>query len=267
MLDGNYNDSNVVVQNRNEDASNRIGQNDYIINCPVAWCHGSSYGVTLSLKNTMGYLDSPNRVHSTNKRWLHENSQHSSIESKQMFGIMDAIEGNNKDGPGSSRTFIAHTLILSTDIVAVDSLTIELMGDQSGASSSRLNTGKSQLDAAKDAGLGTNDQSEMEIIEIEPPFELPVGINEYLKPVKHANNVQVINMRNRVEFSIPSANNAQITVFDLKGKRIWQASNITTELVTWNNTNSQGAKVPAGIYTYQINHKGATSQGTVTIAR
>lgn len=267
MLEGSFNTSNVTVFMRGSSAKSTIQSHDYLVNCPVNWCHGTGYGVTLSLKNTMNYLASPSSYHSKDKKWLHEVSLDSLIKPKQVMSMMDSLIGNCKSGPGSRPNFEAHAIIISKDIVAVDHNTLRIMEKQSGASTSRISTGDRQLTAAKNAKLGTNVPADMEVINIAPPWT--TGIELESEPLMKAMNAQVVAHHNRVEFIVPNASSlhAQIAIFDVKGKLVWYAKDIQTNSIWWNYKTSQGSLVPSGMYAYRINTNQALLKGVIMVSR
>ena len=57
MLGGDFNENNVEIHCKGGSVKSKIQAADYLINAPVCSCHGRDYGVTLSLKNTMTYLN------------------------------------------------------------------------------------------------------------------------------------------------------------------------------------------------------------------
>ena len=123
MLNGSFNNidnpspvpGNVSLKSHTDAAT-------YIINCPVAWLHATPYhGVTLSLKNTMNYDGDPFAHHNENPpTWLYKISLSAAIKPKQVLSLMDAVVGNSQNGPGTQPTFSAGTIIVGSDLVAVD---------------------------------------------------------------------------------------------------------------------------------------------------
>ncbi|MBN1983972.1 MAG: DUF362 domain-containing protein [Chitinivibrionales bacterium] len=263
MLGGKFPKGNITLMNQNKSWKTTIEASDYIINCPIAYCH-SVYSVTLSLKNTMGYLNDPQSIHSNAKTWLHTNSLNAAIKPKQMLTILDAIVGNcnNGPGPGVKTNFTAHTIIVSRDLVAADYNALRIMEIQSSANKTRIATGDQQLKDAEKAGLGTCTPANMEIIEISPPWN-KTGIEQGSDSAMKALNIQVANHGNKVEFSVPTAqaHGGEIGIYDMAGKLVWHAREIATPQITW-NTNA----TPAGMYAYRIKTNGSLVKGVVLVS-
>lgn len=239
----------------------------YIINCPVAWLHGTDYGVTLSLKNTMAYINSAASFHSLNKSWLYECSLSPAVKSRQVLSLMDAIVGNNRSGPGSSANFTACTIILSKDIVAVDYNTLRLMEKQASPNANQIKTGDNQLSSAATAGLGTNVPTKMEIINMVPPWG--TGLINDAETVMKELDIQVLNKANRLELVLPSASSqsVDVTISDMKGRIVWTAHQVKDHAVLWNHCDMRDNHVPAGMYIFTIKTGFKRMRGSVLIMR
>lgn len=238
----------------------------YIINCPVAWEHvmpTNNYGVTLSLKNTMAYLGSPGTHHNdTTHAWLWNNSLNPAIKPKQVLSLMDAVVGSARNGPGTSPSFNAGTIIVGNDLVAVDYQTIQLMKKQSGAVLSHLTQGESDLKKAEAAGLGTCTEANMDVIAIGPPWT--VGTINGSEKTMLAMNIRVLYRGNRVDFVIPGNSPKQVAVFDMTGTMIWRRD-VSGESVSWDNTARFGIRVPSAMYVFRIIRGTSVVRGTVMV--
>jgi hypothetical protein len=225
--------------------------------------------VTLSQKNTMTYLGSASSYHSANKVWLHEVSLDPLIKDRQVMSIMNAIVGNNSSGPGAAPNFEAHTVIMSKDIVAVDYCTLRLMEEQSNPNTRSISAGDGYLQAAEQAGLGTCTPSNMEIIEISPPWTTEIfgKIQEY-NPLIKTLDVTTINRGETIEFILPSgmSERMEMTILDMKGSLVWKGRQ-EGHAVVWHKQSTNGTKVPRGMYTYQVTFHGSRSSGIVMISR
>jgi hypothetical protein len=270
MLNGAFPKANIdnpypLTRNANQTA--RTTAATYIINCPVAWVH-SVYGVTLSLKNQMNYLGDPfTKFHNADKSWLHTVALDPAIKPKQVLSLMDACVGNPKDGPVTSPTFAAGTLIVSNDLVAVDYNTIRLMEKQKNPNSSYLSMGDSQLKAAEAAGLGTCTPANMDIITIKPPWNSTVGLMNGSETLMKSMNIRVVNNQNRVEFAVPGASERSmaVAIFDMMGNVIWQSGDQFCNAVFWNKTTMHGTRVPSAMYIFRIACNGSIIRGTVMV--
>ncbi|MBN1577848.1 MAG: DUF362 domain-containing protein [Chitinispirillaceae bacterium] len=261
--------SNITIQKRGGDGSSYTKAATYIINCPVAWEHimpSNNYGVTLSLKNTMTYIGPPSKHHSDSTHaWLWNNSLSSAIKTKQVLSLMDAVVGRAGGGPGGEPDFVAGTIIVSNDLVAVDYQTIQLMKKQTKAKLVNLEQGEKDLRKAETAGLGTCTPANMEIINISPPNWGSVGTINGSEKIMRARNVRVINQGKRVDFVIPGTSPKQVAIVDMMGNAVWQRRNIPGESVSWDHTTVHGIRVPSGMYIFRIICGGSVMRGTVMV--
>ena len=267
MLDGAYPESNVTIRCRGGSARSDIENNDYLINCPVCSCHGTDYGVTLSLKNTMTYLNSASTYHSANKRWLHEVSLDDLIKRKQVLSIMNAIVGNNRSGPGGPPNVEPGTIIMSKDIVAVDYHALRVMEQNGNPDTNRIRTAGRQLEAAEAAGLGTCTPENMEVIELAPPYTTGT-IQEYNPDVRRL-SVNVTGHGTSFTFMISSGNAQPVSasIFDMQGHLIWKNGNTTATAVVWHGQTVSGRRVPRGMYSYSLRSGSRRASGILMVAR
>jgi hypothetical protein len=269
MLGGKFPAANITTQLANMDGSKNTAAANYIINCPVAWEHimpTNNYGVTLSLKNTMTYLGNPSALHNdTTHAWLWNNSLDPKIKPKQILSLMDAVVGSAKDGPGTSPSFAAGTIIVSKDLVAVDYNTIQLMRKQTGAKLANLTQGETDLKKAEQAGLGTCTPANMEVINIAPPWGTGTinGADTVMKNL----GIQVNSPSGHVEFIFAKGTSALVTVFDSMGRLVWRNTSSSGGIITWNHSTGPGSRVPPGLYLFTIACGKTTMRGTVLIRR
>lgn len=266
MLDGSYSDRNVSIRCRGGSARSDIENNDYLINCPVCSCHGRDYGVTLSLKNTMTYLNSASTYHSANKRWLHEVSLDDLIKRKQVMSIMNAIVGNNRSGPGGSPNIEPKTIIMSKDIVAVDYHALRVMEQNGNPDTGRIQTADGQLEAAEAAGLGTCTPANMEVIELAPPYTTG-SIQEYNPNVGRL-NVNVIARGGYFEFVLPSGITKTVTagIYNMQGRLVWKTDSTNVSAIVWHRQTLSGSRVPNGMYTYKLQMGSRRASGVVMVS-
>lgn len=262
MLGGDFNEDNVEIHCKGGSVKSKIESCDYLINSPVCSCHGRDYGVTLSLKNTMTYLNNASTYHSANKKWLHEVSLDPLIKEKQVMSIMNAIVGNHKSGPMQAPLFEGHTVIMSRDLVSVDYNTMRLMEEQSGANTSQIATGDNQLKAAESAGLGICTPANMEVIEIGPPYTSGL-IKEY-NPLFKKLKVEIIQKNRTIEFILPSGmvQGADMAIFDMKGSLVWKGQPSGHAFI-WHMQSTYGTRVPKGMYTFRVAHGSRRLSGVV----
>ena len=269
MLNGSFLKTNIDNPNPvpgNVSCKSHTDAATYIINCPVAWMHSITYyGVTLSQKNTMCYDGDPFAHHSQNPpTWLHTVSLSAAIKPKQVLSLMDAVVGSATDGPTSPAKFKAGTIIVSSDIVAVDYNTLRLLEKQSNAKTDQIATGDKNLKAAEAAGLGTCTPANMEVITITAPWSATGTINGSDK-IMESMNIRVLHQGNKVDFVIPGAFPKHVSIFDMMGSVIWQSQNFTGESVSWDQITMSGSQAPSAMYIYRISCKGSVMRGTVMV--
>jgi hypothetical protein len=237
----------------------------YIINCPLAWMNTApGHGVTLSLKNTMNLDGPPNAHHNENPpTWLYKISLSSAIKPKLIFSLLDCVVGRYKGGPEGSPDFKAGTIIVGSDLVAVDYHGIRLLEKQ-GASASAIALGDKNLKEAEKAGLGTCTPENIDVITIAAPWP-SVGTINGADKVMQAMNIKVLHQGNKIDFIIPGKWVKNIAIFDMMGNVQWQSQNNWEEIVTWNIKNIHGVSVPAGMYVYRIASKNSIMRGTVMV--
>ncbi|MBS4013510.1 MAG: DUF362 domain-containing protein [Bacteroidetes bacterium] len=127
---------------------------DVFINVPVLKHHAST-GLTIAMKNLMGAV--------WNRRWWHINNLHQCIADfclycKPTLNIVDAHLVMKKNGPRGTSTSdltLMQSLLVSTDIVAIDAASTLLFGDQPD------NVG--YISIADEMGIGTADLSKLNI--------------------------------------------------------------------------------------------------------
>ena len=267
MMGGSYNESNVTIRCQGGSARSQIESSDYLINCPVCSCHGTDYGVTLSLKNTMTYLNSANTYHSANKRWLHEVSLDPLIKGKQVMSIMDAVVGNNRSGPGGTPNIEPKTIIMSKDIVAVDYHALRVMEQNGNPDTNRIRTADAQLEAAQSAGLGTCTPANMEVIDLSPPYTTG-GIREYNPQIKTL-QVNVLDRGGYFEFILPvgTASTVTINIADMLGRTVWRSECANVNAIVWHRQTAGGNRVPDGMYTYSMTLGARRKSGVLMVTR
>jgi len=147
---------------------------DYIINLSVLKNHSLS-GVTLCLKNHYGTVQDAITMHSNYcDPWIPALNAIDPIINKSSVNIVDGLFGIKSGGPGGNPQFAANNFIMSTDIVATDFLSSELLREN-GCTTTNLAT---HIATAVTYGLGTNQPSQMDIVEIINPSLMNVLVNQ-----------------------------------------------------------------------------------------
>jgi uncharacterized protein (DUF362 family) len=129
---------------------------DVVINVPVLKSHGGAT-ITCAMKNYMGVVwDRP---------WMHRNDLHQSIADsilirKPDLNVVDASLVMTKGGPTGrspkTRRVKMDSLLMSRDIVAVDTAAMKMLGAAFGE-------GQGHLVKGEEMGLGTRDLKKLKI--------------------------------------------------------------------------------------------------------
>ncbi len=260
MLGGKFGGTVNIVLSTNG-ASSSISAATYVINCPVAWMHGI-FGVTLSLKNQMNYKGAPGMSFHNDRSWLYQYVK--DFKSKQVLSLMDGVAGRSDGGPGGNPNFKAGTVIVSSDLVAVDYHALRLLEKQ-GANKTDIATGDSQLKTAETNGAGTCTPANMEVITITAPWGT-VGTINGAEKVMQSLNIRVVNQGNKVDFVIPGASSKHVSLFDMSGNAIWQSRNIQAGSISWDHRTTCGDPVASGMYVFRIACGSSVMRGTVAVA-
>ena len=143
----------------------------HLINIPVLRDH-PTIGVSLSLKNLYGSVDSPSSLHGPNftcEPHIAELNALDPIKTKTRLIVLPALVGVY-EGHHSPPQFEHNGLIASQDSVAVDYLAYKMIEEQRIKHDLRplAKTGRypTYIDTSAKLGLGTNDPNQMEIISI-----------------------------------------------------------------------------------------------------
>ena len=139
---------------------------DYLINIGVLKNHSSMAGATMCMKNHFGTCENPRSMHiNCGDPYIPALNAIEPIKSKQCISILDALYGAAEGGPYGGPTFIANKILMSQDIVAIDYLGREMLKEKGSSTVSWA----TYIDSAANYGIGTNDPSQMEIINIANP--------------------------------------------------------------------------------------------------
>jgi uncharacterized protein (DUF362 family) len=103
-----------------------ISDSTYLINAPVLKDHGGS-GITFSLKNHVGSVDNPSKIHRGSTFWgairagsIADINNIREIKEKTRLIVGDGLFGMYQGGPTGNPQFAYNGLIVGTDPVAVD---------------------------------------------------------------------------------------------------------------------------------------------------
>ncbi|MGQ9631852.1 MAG: DUF362 domain-containing protein [bacterium] len=135
---------------------------DHLINVPVLKDHDIA-GVTLSMKNHYGTINTPGSCHGNNcDPYIAYINSTPHIKDKTRLIVLDALKGIYRGGPGGSPQWVNRQILLGTDPVAVDYEGMMIIEGK------RLSKGMSSIvgrahyiQTAAEMGLGTNNPEQI----------------------------------------------------------------------------------------------------------
>lgn len=141
-----------------------------IINVPVLKNHGGA-GVTLSMKNHYGSVANPGDLHANlcNPACAHL-ADVPAIRDKTRLIVCDATRGLCDQGPGGTpdKLWPAKSLIVSTNMVAVDTLGLEMIeAERARRGLVTIAPHAAHIATAAEIGLGPNDRAQMDVLEVD----------------------------------------------------------------------------------------------------
>lgn len=249
-----YSSSQHSVNGKNQRLSSILtDMSDYMINLCVLKNHGMA-GVTLSMKNHYGTCNNPGSIHGGHcDPYIPALSNLSQIRDKQVINICDAIQGVVSGGPGGSPQITPKSLIFSTDTVACDYVSSEILRDNG---CSTLDDATHIPTAAQATyNLGTNDPNQIDLITInnpttnidnEEPNNLPDDFQVY------QNYPNPFNSQTTISYKLHKPADVKIDIYNINGRHVRNLINEHQHAGTfsniWNGKNTNGNNVTSGTY-------------------
>lgn len=260
---------------------------DYIINRPPCWTHSlTDFGgpaLTIGLKNMMGAVDQPWNLHDTffdaaNPSLGLLNSV-PEIRDKTVLVLADAVTANSSGGPGGGANVAPCRIVATRGVVTNDFINAGILKDHQ-MGDNYYNTGLDLLHkcAQEKFGLGTDDPSMIELVELEAPFSLPTstpnvravkgrtGSGPYLELRTNGSIlpdtgclISLGRVRGSVQLSIYSMSGRLVRSFEVDLQR---SSNRT---VYWNGCDSAGGRVSHGAYRVVVGDGSGGLSATIKI--
>ena len=166
-----YDDKIYIIGGQSRRLSKILTQMcDHLISVPVLKDHSIS-GVSLSLKNHYGSVDSPGALHGNNcDPYIADINNTDPVKEKTRLIVLDASIGIYNRGPDGPPQFRYNSLILGQDPVALDYHCLQIIDEERKKNGLPpiANTGRpaKHIQTAADLGLGTMDPNEMQIIQL-----------------------------------------------------------------------------------------------------
>lgn len=189
----------------------------YLVNIAVLKNH-SMCGVTLCMKNHYGTCSDPGNLHDNYcSPYIAALNATAPIVAKQKLNIIDALFGAYSGGPGTVPQFVANRLIVSTDVVATDTLGRKLLIDKGCTNAG--DAGYIDL-AATTYNLGTNNMSNMDIVNIQNPSGVESLPDLPSQTRLDQNYPNPFNPRTNIRFSLSNGGAVQLTIHDAAGRLV-----------------------------------------------
>jgi uncharacterized protein (DUF362 family) len=160
-------DNPVDVLGQKRALSTIVTRCDHLINVPTLRVHLPQYGVTLSLKNHYGSVDSARALHGNFATACATLNSQEAIKDKTRLIVIDGLFGCWGSNPATWVVdFAPNSLIASRDPVAADYIGTEMLNEERAKHNQRPQN-VPLLEKAAQMGLGTNDPEKMEVLEVE----------------------------------------------------------------------------------------------------
>jgi hypothetical protein len=161
-----------AVNGRDVELSDILLECDALINMPVLKSHMLA-GITFAMKNHYGSIKSPSLIHSNIGSRTAELNALPPIKDRTRLIIGDVLTAcleYRGSYPYWSSDWTGNSILMSFDPVAIDTIALQmleqLLADAGGNTSSILSLATPCLENAAEAGLGTNDPSQIDLKEI-----------------------------------------------------------------------------------------------------
>ena len=238
---------------------------DHLINISVLKNHGTA-GATMCLKNHYGTCDRPGAMHGNYADpYIPALNALEPIAAKQCLNICDALLGIRSGGPGGSPQFVANSLLMGQDIIAVDFWATQILEQndcRTIARASHIATADAQYQ------LGTSDPSRIDIIGIPNPTQMPYTAVETHEPNPQSpaffqlqqNYPNPFNSRTQIRYRVPRPLHGEVTVLNSQGQRVRSLVSGVLEAgwhqASWDGRSDAGARVASGVYLCQLGGEG-----------
>lgn len=159
----------VKLANQNVKLSKILTSTNHLINVPLLKDHGTS-GITASMKNHYGSVDNPGSLHGGQcDPYIAELNNIPEIKEKTRLIVLDGLLGIYTGGPMGSPQFVYNSVIMGQDPVAVDYQAWRILLSECQKHGRNLSLPK-HIETARKVGLGTNENTNVEVINVEGQF-------------------------------------------------------------------------------------------------
>jgi uncharacterized protein (DUF362 family) len=136
----------------------------YLVNVPVLKDHERS-GITISMKNHYGSINSPRDCHGGNcNPYIANINNDPLVKDKTRLIFCDAIQGIYEGGPGGTPQFVQNELMAGFDTVALDYVCLNIIEKQRKKNGLPYIASMAKfIQTGADLGLGTNDINKIDI--------------------------------------------------------------------------------------------------------
>jgi len=160
-------DNPVEILGQKRLLSTIVTRCDHLINVPVLRVHLPQYGVTLSLKNHYGSVDSPSSLHADFAAACATLNSQEAIKDKTRLIVIDGLFGCWGSNPAMFvQDFAPNSLIVSRDTVAADYIGTEMLNEEL-AKHNLPPRNVPLLEKAAQMGLGTSNPEKIEVLKVD----------------------------------------------------------------------------------------------------
>ncbi|MGD8239411.1 MAG: DUF362 domain-containing protein [Armatimonadota bacterium] len=145
---------------------------DALVNVPILKDHGIS-GITVSMKNHYGSFDNPNKHHGNHcDPYIADFNSLGVVRQKSRLIVCDALLPVANGGPRArpEHTWPYRGMLVGQDPVALDQWGWQILEERRAAvglpTLAEANRAPRQLESAASLGLGTNDQEQIDLVEV-----------------------------------------------------------------------------------------------------
>jgi uncharacterized protein (DUF362 family) len=226
----------------------------YLVNASCMKNHGEA-GVTFCLKNHYGTCNNPGGLHGGTlgecDPYIPALNALTPIRSKQCVNICDALFGIYSGGPSGNPQFVANSILMSQDIVALDYCAREILADHGCTT---IEAGH-HIDTAAGApySLGTNDPDQMDVVTLANPSAVePVRPDGGGAVRLRQNSPNPFGAATDISFYLEREQPVRLEVFDARGRSVCSLAERSFTAgwhqAHWDGRTSIGEDAASGVY-------------------
>ena len=268
-----------------------IYQNDFLINYAIAKDHRAA-GITGAMKNNYGCTNNPFGTHGN--EWNKDDSPYAGtrlcipvfhknvdLHSPYLINILDALTGIYNGGPLSGKVFLANTIAVSKDPVAIDAYQLNMINQ------ARQQRGLTLLDivdgrtpdhhpnasflhvAAENHELGSLSQDNLQTYDLtSTPVKYEIPTFENSKSL--VSEVRISNGKNQMHVFLDNSqrnHTIESRIEDIRGKVIKSfkplKTNSSVAMLEWDHKDNNQLTAKQGVYIWYVQADGLMHTSTI----